>query len=532
MHRRQFLSTVGAAAAGAQAPARRPNIIVIMADDMGYSDIGCYGSEIETPNIDSLARNGVRFTQMYNTARCCPTRAALLTGLYSHQAGVGGMVQDQGKPGYRGRLNENCVTIAEALRPAGYRTLMAGKWHVGENRPHWPTDRGFDRYYGLISGASNYFSSEPGRQMALDGEPVKPGGPDYYITDAFTDYATRFLDDRKRGQPFFLYLAYTAPHWPLHALDRDIRKYRNRYSMGWDQLRKERHQRMVRMGIVDERWPLSPRDPRGKAWDKAEDREWQARRMAVYAAQIDRMDQNIGRLLTKLRQMGEEENTLILFLADNGGCAEPIQPGFRGLQGKVKTDDGKMVQYGNIPGVWPGPADTFASYGLEWANASNTPFRLFKSQVHEGGIGSPLVAQWPAGLPSRNKIVNQVGHVIDILPTCLDVAGQAYPRTYKGQEITPVSGESLRPALAGQAFTRKAPLFWEHIGNRAVRDGDLKLVARNKDPWELYDLKADRTEMRDLAASRQADVSRMNTLYEEWAERCHVLPIDQLRNRA
>ena len=529
MNRRNFIGTLAGAAAAAQAPAKKPNIVVIMADDMGFSDIGCYGSEIETPHIDSIARKGVRFTHMYNTARCCPTRASLLTGLYSHQAGMGRMVEDLGKPGYRGFLNEQCVTLGEALRPAGYRTLMTGKWHVGERRPHWPVDRGFDRYYGLISGASNYFSSEPGRQMALDSEPAKAGGDDFYITDAFTDHAVRFMDDRKPGQPFLLYLAYTAPHWPLHALERDIRKYRDRYRMGWDQLRRERHARMLRLGIVDEKWPLSPRDPQGKAWDTVDDKEWQARRMAVYAAQIDRMDQNIGRVLAKLKAMGEEENTLILFLADNGGCAEPIAPGFRGLQGKVHTDDGKVVQYGNVPGVWPGAGDTFASYGLEWANASNTPFRQYKSTVHEGGIATPLVAQWPAGISARNKIVNQTGHVIDIMPTCLDAAAQAYPRTHKGQEIVPVSGESLRPAFSGQPFARKSPLFWEHIGNRAVRDGDWKLVARSQRPWELYNMKADRTELRDLASSQPGEVARLTATYDAWAKRCNVLPVDQLR---
>ncbi len=534
MNRRQFVTAMsGATIAGAQQQrARKPNIIVIMADDMGYSDIGCYGSEIETPHIDSIAAKGVRFTQMYNTARCCPTRASLLTGLYSHQAGIGRMVEDLGKPAYRGFLNENCVTMAEALRPAGYRTLMSGKWHVGEKRPHWPLDRGFDRYYGLISGASNYFSSEPGRQMALDSEPVRPSGEDFYMTDAFTDHALRFMDDRGPGQPFLLYLAYTAPHWPLHAREADIRKYKDRYRMGWDQLRVERHRRMVRMGIVDEGWALPPRDPRSPAWSTVSDKDWQAHRMAVYAAQIDRMDQNIGRILSKVRAMGEEENTLIAFLADNGGCAEGIAPDFRGLQGKVRTDDGKLVRYGNVPSVWPGPGDTFASYGVEWATASNTPFRLHKQFVHEGGIATPLVAQWPAGIPARNKVVHQVGHVIDILPTCLDAAGQEYPNTHNGHTVTPVAGESLRPAFSGRAFTRKAPLFWEHIGNRAVRDGEWKLVARNQGPWELYNLRKDRSETNDLASKQPAEVTRLNSLYEAWAKRCGVLPMSELGRKA
>ena len=524
MNRRQFLSTLGTAAAAAAAPApKRPNIIVIMADDMGYSDIGCFGSEIETPNLDRLAAGGIRFTQMYNTARCCPTRAALLTGLYSHQAGVGGMTGDTGKPGYRGFLTDNCVTIAEALRPAGYRTFMAGKWHVGEKRPHWPTDRGFERYYGLISGASNYLHLDPGRNFALDGEPAKPEGDGFYMTDAFTDYALRFLGERKPADPFFLYLAYTAPHWPLHAPDAEIRKYKDRYRMGWDQLRLERHRRMMKMGIVDERWPLSPRNPRARAWKDTPNQDWEAYRMAVYAAQIDRMDQNIGRVLGKVKEMGEEENTLVVFLADNGGCAEGIEEDFRGLAGKVRTPGGKVVRYGNVPSVWPGPGDTFASYGLPWANASNTPFREFKAIVHEGGIAAPLVARWPARIRSRNAVVHQVGHVIDLMPTCLDAAGARYPKEFKGRSITPAEGMSLVPPMASaRPVARKAPLFWEHIGNRAVRDGDWKLVARKGDPWELYNLAADRTELQDLAQAEPPRLRALEEKYKAWAARCNV----------
>jgi arylsulfatase len=528
MNRREFLATLTGAAA---APSSRPNIIVIMADDMGYSDIGCYGGEVETPNIDQLASSGVRFTQMYNTARCCPTRASLLTGLYSHQAGIGRMVGNLGKPAYQGFLNDNCVTIAEVLRTAGYRTLMAGKWHVGEERPHWPTERGFDRYYGLISGGSNYFSLDPGRTMALDGEPTKAEGDDFYITDAFTDYALRFMDDRKPGQPFFLYLPYTAPHWPLHAPDADIRKYKDRYRMGWDQLRRERHARMIKMGIIEERWAMSPRHPKAPAWAEVKEKDWEAHRMAVYAAQIDRMDHNIGRVLRKLREKGEEDNTLVIFLADNGGCAEGIDQNFRGLAGKVKTMGGRTVRYGNVPSVWPGPADTFASYGLPWANASNTPFRMYKAVVHEGGIATPLVARCPGRTASRNRVVDQVGHVIDLMPTCLDAAGATYPRTYRGKTVQAMEGESLLRAFSGTSFRRRSPLYWEHYGNRAVRDGDWKLVALKDAPWELYDLAADRTELRDLAQAEPGRTSRMERMYEAWAKRCGVLTDEKLRRR-
>jgi arylsulfatase len=520
---------MGGAATAVGAPVKRPNIVIILADDLGYSDIGCFGSEIETPNLDRLAARGIRFTQMYNTARCCPSRAALLTGLYPHQAGVGRMVQDQKRPAYRGFLNENCVTIAEALRASGYRTLMSGKWHVGEERPHWPVDRGFDRYFGLISGASSYWQIDPGRTLALDGDAIKPDRPDFYMTDAFTDYAVRFLDDRKAGQPFFLYLAYTAPHWPLHAPWREIHKYRNVYRRGWDELRVRRHRRMIEAGVVDPRWALSPRDPGSRPWADTRDRDWEARRMAVYAAQVDRMDQGIGRVLDKLRQTGEADNTLVIFLADNGACAERIDLGFRNLQGKVKTAEGDIVDYGNVPSIWPGAANTFASYGLPWANASNSPFRRFKVDVHEGGIATPFIAAWANGIGARGRIVPQVGHVIDLMPTCLEVAGAKYPESVGGRPITPLEGHSLVPALRGEPFARKAPLFWEHFGNRAVRDGDWKLVASKGAPWELYNLSADRTELRDLASRDPERAAALASEYDGWAERCGVLSDEELR---
>lgn len=527
MNRRQFLASLAAAPAAGAAPARRPNIIVILADDMGFSDIGCFGSEIETPNLDRLARGGVRFTQMYNTARCCPTRASLLTGLYSHQAGVGRMVEDENLPGYRGRLNESCVTIAEVLRSAGYRTFMSGKWHVGENRPHWPTDRGFHRYYGLISGASNYYSLDPGRKMAIDGEAAEPPDRDFYFTDAFTDNAVRMLDDRRPGQPFFLYLAYTAPHWPLHALEPEIRKYKDRYLAGWDALRRERHERMVKMGIVDPRWPLSPRDAKAPAWADAPDKEWQAARMAVYAAMIDRMDQGIGRVLARVRALGEEDNTLVMFMADNGGCAELIGPNFRNLDGKVRTTGGRIVRYGNLASILPGPPDTYQSYGPEWAQVSNTPFREYKSRVHEGGIATPFIGFWPAAIRSRGAILAQQGHVIDIMPTVLDAAGVGYPREFEGRAITPAEGVSLLPAMReAKVRPRPAPLYWEHFGNRAIRDGDWKLVALNNGPWELYDLAAGRTELNDLAAKEPQRARKLEQSWDAWARRANVLRPD------
>jgi len=503
--RREFLAGLGLAPALLRAArARRPNIVLIMADDMGFSDLGCYGSEISTPNLDRLASNGVRFTQFYNTARCCPTRSSLLTGLYPHQAGVGHMVNDRGLPAYQGYLNNRCATIAEVLAPAGYRTLMSGKWHVGEKRPHWPMDRGFQRYFGLISGGSNYFRLDPGRQMAFGNEPFTPSSDKFYMTDTFTDYALRFLDEGKGSQsPFFLYLAYTSPHWPLHAWPEDIARYRGRYKTGWDELRQRRHRGMIDMGLVDRRWPLTPRDATAPAWEDAKDPDMLDLRMAVYAAQIDRMDQNIGRVLAQLREMGAEQNTLILFLADNGGCAERIERG--------------------TPGALPGTPDSFSSYGLPWANASNTPFRLYKHWVHEGGISTPLIAHWPGVIRKPGTLTHQPGHIIDIMATCADVAGATYP-----SNVTPLEGRSLLPVFEGRKRHPHPALCWEHEGNRAVRQGDWKLVSRHPSNWELYNLARDRTEMQDLASREPKRVRDMTALYNQWAARCGVVEWDKL----
>lgn len=489
----------------AHAAPKSPNIVIIMADDMGFSDIGCYGSEIATPNLDRLAANGLRFTQFYNTARCCPTRASLLTGLYSHQAGVGHMVGNLGTPAYQGYLNDRCVTIAEALKPGGYRTLMVGKWHVGENRPHWPTDRGFDRYFGLISGGTNYFRLDPGRQMALDDKPFTPEGNNFYITDAFTDYAVLYIQEHGRQpQPFFLYVAYTAPHWPLHALPDDIAKYRGKYRDGWDALRQKRHQRMKELGIVDAQWAMTPRDASAPAWEDVKDKDARDLKMAVYAAQIDRMDQGIGKILNALKEVGAEENTLVMFLADNGGCAEEINRG--------------------TPDAPAGTRDSFLSYGLPWANASNTPFRLYKHWVHEGGIATPLIVRYPPVIKQKGAITQQPGHVIDLMATCLDVAGVKYPTTYNGRDIVPLEGKSLLPIFEGKPRKGHDAIFWEHEGNRAVRQGKWKLVSRHRGEWELYDLDADRTELNNLANRYPEKVKELSDLYAKWAERCGVQP--------
>ena len=541
IHRRKFLQNIAATAllassCGGQSPTRngaaqkKPNIILIMADDMGFSDIGCYGGEISTPNLDRLAAEGLRFTQFYNTARCCPTRASLLTGLYSHQAGIGHMVGDRGVPSYQGYLNNQCVTIAEALKPGGYATLMSGKWHVGEEQPHWPTDRGFDRCYGLISGGSNYFKLDGARQMVVDDVPFTPGDG-FYMTDAFSDNAVKFISEHAaseahRDQPFFLYVPYTAPHWPLHAWPEDIAKYQGKYMAGWDALRKERHARMIQMGLVEEKWPLTPRDSGVPAWEDVEDTELEDLKMAVYAAQIDRMDQGIGKILDKLREAGAEENTLVMFLADNGGCAEEID-----------------IPKGNRRNTWgdpdapPGPATSFDSYGLPWANASNTPFRLYKHWVHEGGISSPLICRWPSGIKQAGAITNEPGHVIDLMATCLDVAGVNYPDTHDGNPVKPLEGKSLRPVFESGSRPGHEAIFWEHEGNRAVRQGHWKLVSRydqhqaQHGDWQLYDLEADRTETKNLAETNPGKAKQLTNLYQQWAERAGVVPWDELNQR-
>jgi len=531
MRRRDFLRSIPAAFISMTAPnclaesglnfrdkpKNKPNIILIMADDMGFSDLGCYGSEIHTPNLDALAAGGTRFTQFYNTARCCPTRASLLTGLYPHQAGIGGMTNEKGDinpPGpYQGYLNQNCVTIAEVLKTAGYTTLMSGKWHVGESRPHWPVDRGFDKYYGLISGAANYFditktkSKGRIRRFAIDDKAYIPKDDNFYITDAFSDNAVKYLDEYgRREKPFFLYVAYTAPHWPLHALPEDIAKYKGKYLKGWENLRRQRHKRMIEMGIVDEKWPLTPRDDGAVKWDTVEDKELMDLKMAIYAAQIDRMDQGIGKIMKKLREIGKQNNTLVMFLSDNGGCHETGPLGFDRRNN----------------GLPPGGVDSYMSYGRSWANASNTPFRRFKKWVHEGGISTPLIAYWPAVIKKRNSITHQPGHVIDIMATCCDVASAEYPNTFRGKKITPKQGMSLLPILQGKKRRPHNAIFWEHIGNCAVRQGKWKLVAEKNGDWELYDLEKDRTEMNNLAEKYPKKANELMALYKDWAKSCGV----------
>lgn len=529
--------------------AERPNVIVILTDDMGFSDIGCYGSEIATPHLDRLASGGLRFVQFYNTARCCPTRASLLTGLYPHQAGVGHMMDDRGKPGYTGNLNASCRTIAEVLKPAGYRSYAVGKWHVTRNasaagpKDNWPLQRGFDRYYGTIHGAGSFFDPSSlvrdNRMISAHADPdYRPKA--YYYTDAISDHAVRFLADHARdnkSNPFFMYVAFTTAHWPMHALPEDIAKYRGKYDGGYLPIRQARFEKAAKLGLIDAGQPASP--PAGD-WDGVRDKKWEAAGMEVYAAMIDRMDQGVGKIVAELKRTGRLENTLVLYLQDNGGCAEnmgrveqknhpniarPAKPTLPVMKptdfaaaGSVpaQTRDGYPVRMGNR--VLPGGPDTYVAYGRGWANVSNTPFREYKHWVHEGGISTPLIAHWPAGITAKGELRRQPGHLIDIAATIRELAGAGYPA-----DATPLEGTSLIPAFAGKPLEREA-IYWEHEGNRAVRAGNWKLVAKHNQPWELYDISKDRVESNDLAAKQPEKVQALAARWDAYAKRALVEP--------
>ncbi len=517
----------------------RPNILLIMNDDMGYSDIGCYGGEVQTPNLDRLAAGGLRFTQFYNTARCCPTRASILTGLHPHQASVGHMTQDLDEDGYRGDLNTNCVTIAEVLKTAGYATYMSGKWHVtrhtdaGSPKHSWPRQRGFDRFFGIICGAANYWQP---KTLTRENDAVDMDSlpEDFFFTDAISDQAVEYVNEHAdQSEPFFLYTAYTAPHWPLHAHDEDIARYAGRFDAGWDQLREERLARMREIGLLDVSWPLTPRDPSQPPWHEVPDKAWQARRMEVYAAQIDRMDQGIGRILAALESNGQLDNTLIIFLADNGACAEEInftnwvQTGTF-LVGTTHTRDGRPVQFNNDPAVMPGAEDTYQSYGIPWANLSNTPFREYKHWVHEGGIATPLIVHWPTQIRAQGELRHLPGQLTDIMATCVEVAGAQYPERYNGNAIKALEGTTLTPIFDEKPNGKEA-LIWEHEGNCAVRRGNWKLVCKYPGDWELYDVVRNRTETDDVAAENPEVVAELSAIHDAWAERCGVKPWSQIR---
>jgi arylsulfatase len=496
----------------------RPNIVVVLVDDMGFSDIGCYGSEIPTPHLDALAAGGVRFTQFYNCARCSPTRASLMTGLYPHQAGMGWLdskVEPKSR-GFHGSLLPRCVTIAEVLRDAGYFTAMTGKWHLGQQNGTPPWQRGYTRSLNSRYGEV-YFPKEsdrPGTQnLYLDGEEIPKDsdifGKNWYSTDLFTEWGLKFIDEaRREKKPFFLYIAQGAVHFPLRAPKEVIDKYRGRYAGGWDKLREERHARQIEMGLVDARWPLTPRPPESPAWETRtpEQRQRFEEIMAVYAAMIDRIDFAMGALVAGLKERGVLDNTLILFLSDNGGNAEGGPPGVTRGEGPI------------------GGPDSYVLLGMNWATLTNTPFYRYKHFTHEGGIATPLIAHWPAGIPAhrRGAFEKQPAHVVDIMATAVDLAGAKYPREFQGHAILPMEGVSLRPAFGGKPLARTQPIFWEHEGNKAVRDGKWKLVLRHRQPWQLFDMEADRTEQRDLIQEHPAIAAKLEAAWNAWAERSFV----------
>ncbi len=496
-----FIAALGSTACAE----KKPNIIFILVDDMGWSDLGCYGSEIKTPNIDSLAEQGIRFRQFYNTAKCNTSRACLLTGLYAQQCGM-----------MKPAKLENSVTLGEVLKTAGYRTLASGKHHGTENL----MDRGFDHYYGLRDGACNFWNPgvqrpgepQPGRKSAVrywcdDGKtyhPFTPEDRDFYTTDAFTDKALGWLDeDQHDGQPFFLYLAYTAPHYPLHAWLEDIAKYEGTYAAGYLAIRKARYERMVAMGLVDpEKSPL-PEWKDGN-WDKLskEEQAKEIKRMEIYAAMLDRVNQNIGRVLAKLEQQGKLDNTLIMFASDNGACAE-------GSGARVKSD--KIEDFGTVA--------SYETVGKSWATVQNTPLRKWKNYSHEGGVRTPLIVSWPDGIKTAGAFRDHTGHLIDIMPTLVELTGATYPETSRGQAIPPMQGVSLLPAFDGKPLQRKNPIFWQWSSGGAIRDGDMKAVFWGKGAnrkWELYDLTKDTNETHDLSAPMPEKLQSLTTRWQKW----------------
>lgn len=531
-----IISLVLIAAMGYTQPRKQPNIVVILADDLGYSDLGCYGSEINTPNLDKLASQGLKLTQFYNAGRCCPSRASLLTGLYPHQASVGDMLQGDSLPGYDTHLNFTSVTLAEVLKDAGYHTVISGKWHVGNEPDYWPTKRGFIDQYFSNGTTGHYFGIAKGRQyivngknVEVSGEWIKSGDSEYklfknadgsqwYATDAIADNAIKFISDfrkKEKAKPFFLYLPFTAPHWPLHAFEEDIVRYQGKYLVGWDSLRVRRFNKMKQLGLIDPGWELSPRNENVPAWNTLPDslKLRNDRLMAVYAAMIDRLDQNIGKLLQSLKETGDLDNTLIIFLADNGGCHEEVRRGARN--------------------TLPGTPESFDGYEYPWANVSNTPFQWFKHWAHEGGTSTPFIAWYPSVIKA-GRLSKETGHISDLMPTLVEIAGATYPKEYKGNKITPTVGKSLVPLFKGQDYKGHEVICWEHEGNRAVRKGDWKLVSRydyknNVElPWELYNIKNDRSETKNLANKDSERLVELKKIYEEWSKKTNVVPYQAL----
>lgn len=516
------------ARAGSQ---ERPNIVVILADDMGWSDLGCYGAEIRTPHLDAMAKEGILFTDFYNAARCCPTRASILTGLYPHQAGIGAMTGAQASnesiPAYLGYLRRDCVTLGEVMFLNGYHTVYSGKWHVGDSSEEMlPHRRGFAGSFMTPGGAGSFFrlGGAGGRVSSykLNGQDRMPG-PGFYDTDAVFDFAMQLIGERPSGTPFFAFLSPRAPHWPLHAKPEDIAKYKGMYDEGWDVIRERRHQKQVETGLISNEWKPALRGDGSEVvppWDSltAEQKKTMAAKMEVYAAQMDSLDQNVGKLLAWLKEEGLYDNTLILFLSDNGACAEPSENPF--------GEDWLKGKGGPV-----GSPESFESYGRGWAEVGSTPFRLWKWKAHEGGVSTPLIAFWPKGISAKGTVNRRSGHVVDVMATCLDLSGGRYPREYNGEKIQPLEGISFARVFRGEEPVEHDMIAWEHFANRGIRAGKWKLVAEadghwgnaKPGPWELYDLEADRTERNNLAVTMPEKVRALAAQYDAWARRTGVM---------
>ena len=533
--------------AGVSSGTGKPNILLILADDLGYSDLGCYGGEIHTPNLDRLAQNGLRFSRFYNAGRSCPTRASLLTGLYPHQAGIGRMTFDDHLPGYRGTMTHNGVTIAEALKQNGYQTGMIGKWHVAETplrsdqrewlahqvqhdefapKENYPTHRGFDNFYGTIYGVVDYFDPF---SLVNGEEPVKDVPNNFYSTIALSDSAVSYIDRyAKSEKPFFMYLAYHSPHWPLHALEEDIKKYEDVYKVGWEAIRDARYERMKKLGLFKDQSDFLSNRQSAKEWESNPDREWDAHAMAVHAAMIDRMDQGIGKVLKELEETGQLDNTLILFMSDNGCSPEVCQDYSPGDNDRPDmTRDGKPIVYPRNKEAMPGPETTFASLGPEWANVANTPFRFWKAKMYEGGICTPMIAHWPSGIKvAKGSVTDEVCHIIDVMATSMELAKADYPASYKGNTILPMEGKSLVPIL--KSGKRKGHEFigFEHFNEKALmsNDGWKIIQPGNKAKWELYNLNTDRSEQHNLSETYPDKVAAMVKQYESWVKKSIILP--------
>lgn len=518
-----FVLAAGLFALPVQAQKKQPNIILVMVDDMGYSDLGIYGSEIRTPNIDRLAKEGLRLKEFYNNSICAPTRASLLTGQYPHKAGVGYFDVDLGTPAYQGFLNRSSLTLGEVLKQANYSTLLSGKWHVGNDSASWPRQRGFDRFYGVIGGGANYFDAEPmplgGRAYPVvlleENKRIHPAPKSYYFTDEITDHAIRFIEEEdKTGKPFFLYLAYNAPHWPLQALPEDIAKYKGRYDIGWDSLRTERLAKQKALGLFKGNENVAPRDTSVPEWNNLtwdEKQLWKAK-MEVYAAMLDHVDQGIGKLLDHLKALKKDDNTLIIFISDNGAPAEDVAHG--------------PVRAGRNTGP-VGTAGSFEAQGKNWSYVSNTPFRSFKGYAYEGGISSPFIAWFP-GKIKPNTLETGTAHLIDIAPTLYELAGARYP---SGSQVNSLPGVSLVRLLYNQLpVRREQPIFWERAGNRAVRQGNWKLVSIYPSyQWELYDISKDRAETQNVASRYPQIVNELSAAYFDWAKKNDVVDYDKIK---